>query len=86
MEGIQQEHFQFWKNDTQRKTHSWFFFFPYQTQKGWGDVLAGEKENPSVWYVCPYESVFGSRAQVLALRNSIHAFLSLVLKVPPGGS
>ena len=63
-----------------------FSSFLLQTQKGWGDVLAGEKENPSVWYVCPYESGFGSRGQVLALRNSIRALLSSVLKVPPGGS
>ena len=63
-----------------------FSSFLLQTHKGWGDVLAGEKENPSVWYVCPYESVFGICGQVLERRNSIHVFLSSVLKVPPGGS
>lgn len=69
-----------------QKLTAGFSSFLLQTQKEWGNVFGGEKENPSAWYVCPCESVFGSRGQVLALRNSIRVFLSSVLKVPQGWS
>ena len=48
-----------------------FSSFLLQTQKEWGNVFGGEKENPSAWYVCPCESVWkpwsSSSAQKLYL-------------------
>lgn len=52
-----------------------YAFFPHR--KNGSNVLFGQWENPlspSVWYVCSYESVFGSHSQVLVLRNLILVF------------